>query len=137
MNYEQKKRRFLVTPEHYVIVGKEGFSYILQSATGQRRTFSRWRLVPLQPGEDKIYAPADNFPQMSSYYEVAKISDFDVATQKYQVYWTGWKDPTWEPISNIRLKNPNQRTEAEKAFWNSNKGRKIWKTFNNHPPPNL
>ena len=91
---------------------------------------------------------------MSSYYEVAKISDFDVATQKYQVYWTGWKDPTWEPISNIRLKNPNQRTEAEKAFWNSNKGpnqrteaekafwnsnkgRKIWKTFNNHPPPNL
>ena len=47
------------------------------------------------------------------------------------------QDPTWEPISNIRLKNPNQRTEAEKAFWNSNKGRKIWKTFNNHPPPNL
>lgn len=116
-----KKHRYKVSPEAYIISHKDGNSYVIMAEDGTTKTVSRWRLFPLGKTLPKKHKFAKTFGNNMG--TVDKIISYNSSTKKYRVSFvlpdgSSYEDEIRE--TNLRGSNPQIMSALEKAYRKKN-----------------
>jgi hypothetical protein len=106
---EMGKRRYQVSPDVYKIDGKEGNGYRLVAADGTMRTFSRWRLFPVE--DISGYKIGKSFNN-----NTGRILRVLSGPDKYHKYKVEWKTAEGKVITDELKKNILTQTNGRQLL---------------------
>jgi hypothetical protein len=115
------KTRHKITPEFYVVTGREGNNYTIQSADGSSKSLPRYRLVTVEQGER--IREAKGIEGGSVRGVVEEILDFYPKTNTYKVKFRGVEKPERVTMRNLREHDPTSITPIEREFVSKNRSR--------------
>jgi hypothetical protein len=115
------KTRHKITPEFYVVIGREGHNYTIQSSNGSSKSLPRYRLLTVDQ-EERIHE-AKSIEGGSVRGVVEEILDFYPKTNTYKVKFRGVEKPERVTMRNLREHDPTTIASVEREFVAKNKTR--------------